>query len=54
MDAIRAASDRVNSLDHASIMQAVMQPDQHRGWLEAYLVRERARPGALKPLRPLK
>jgi xylose isomerase len=54
MDAIRAASDRINNLDHSSIMQAVMQPDQHRGWLEAYLIRERARPGALTPLRPLK
>lgn len=42
MDALRAANDRINSLDHASIMEAVTRPDQHRGWLEAYLIRARA------------
>jgi len=42
MDALRAANDRINSLDHASIMKAVSKPDQHRGWLEAYLIRARA------------
>jgi len=42
VDALRAANDRINSLDHASIMKAVSKPDQHRGWLEAYLIRARA------------
>jgi xylose isomerase len=41
MDVIRAANDRINSLDHASIIEAVTHPDQHRGWLEAYLIRAR-------------
>ncbi|MFG0330678.1 MAG: TIM barrel protein [Phycisphaerales bacterium] len=42
MDAIRAANDRINSFDHASIARAVAAPDRNRGWLEAYLIRERA------------
>ena len=51
MDAIRAANDRINSLDHESIMHAVMHPDQSRGWLEAYLIRARAmHPEKLGPL----
>jgi xylose isomerase len=42
MDALRAANDRINNLDHARIVEATMRPDRHRGWLEAYLIRERA------------
>ncbi len=42
MDALRAANDRVNALDHARVVEATMQPDTHRGWLEAYLIRRRA------------
>jgi xylose isomerase len=42
MDALRAANDRVNNLDHERIVEATMRPDEHRGWLEAYLIRERA------------
>ena len=42
MDAIRAANDRIDNLDHARIIAAVEQPDAHRGWLEAYLIRARA------------
>lgn len=54
IDAIRAACDRVNELDHASIMHATSHPDITRGWLEAYLVRARAaRPDRLPPLAPL-
>jgi xylose isomerase len=55
MDAIRAASDRVNAFDHEAIMHAHAHPDRTRGWLEAYLVRARApRPDRLSPLdRPL-
>lgn len=49
-DAIRAAVDRVQSLDHASIQFAHTNPDKARGWLEGYLVRARAaRPGVLSP-----
>jgi len=41
-DAIRAANDRINSLDHEAILHAVNHPDRARGWLEAYLIRARA------------
>jgi xylose isomerase len=55
MDALRAANDRVEALDHESIAYAVNHPDRARGWLEAYLVRARApHPGKLAPLPPLK
>ena len=51
MDAIRAANDRINELDHESILYATQQPDQTRGWLEAYLIRARAsHPERLAPL----
>ena len=42
MDAIRAANDRINDLDHEAILFSHRQPDQTRGWLEGYLVRVRA------------
>lgn len=42
MDAMRAAADRVESLDHEAILHAVTHPDKARGWLEGYLVRARA------------
>jgi len=42
MDAIRAANDRINGLDHEAIMFAHNQPDKARGWLEAYMIRQRA------------
>jgi xylose isomerase len=42
MDAIRAANDRVNALDHQAIMYALAHPEEARGWIEAYLVRARA------------
>jgi xylose isomerase len=45
MDAIRAANDRVNAIDHESVLYCQQHPDKTRGWLEAYLVRQRA----LKP-----
>jgi xylose isomerase len=51
MDAIRAANDRVNEVDHEAIMHAHAHPDRARGWLEAYLVRARAaHPDRLAPL----
>ncbi len=53
MDAIRAANDRINELDHEAILYAVNHPDKTRGWLEAYLVRARApHPERLTPLPP--
>lgn len=42
IDAIRASCDRVNSLDHASIICAANHPDKARGWIESYLIRARA------------
>jgi len=54
MDALRAARDRIEELDHASILECQRQPDQCRGWLEAYLVRARAsHPERLSPLPPV-
>ncbi|MDQ7828441.1 MAG: TIM barrel protein [Armatimonadota bacterium] len=54
IDAIRAAADRVNGLDHEQVLWAVTHPDRARGWLEAYLIRVRAsRPERLPPLPPL-
>ena len=51
MDALRAANDRINAMDHAAIVEATMAPDTHRGWLEAYLIRQRApNPQSLPPL----
>ncbi len=51
MDALRAANDRINSLDHEKIVKSVGAPDRNRGWLEAYLIRARARrPEDLPPM----
>jgi xylose isomerase len=51
MDALRAANDRINSLDHEAIVWAVNHPDRARGWLEAYLIHVRAAfPDQLPPL----
>lgn len=55
MDALRAANDRINELDHEAILYATNHPDQARGWLEAYLIRARAaHPDRLPPLLPVK
>jgi xylose isomerase len=51
MDAIRAANDRVNAIDHEAILHCQQHPDTTRGWLEAYLIRQRApKPDKLPPL----
>lgn len=51
MDAIRAANDRVNSMDHAGIIEATMKPHEKRGWMEAYLIRARSsNPDRLPPI----
>lgn len=55
IDAIRAANDRINNLDHEAILYAQANPDKSRGWLEAYLIRQRApHPDKLPPLPSLK
>ena len=55
IDALRAANDRINELDHEAILHAVDNPDSSRGWLEAYLIRARApHPEKLAPLPPLR
>jgi len=54
MDALRAANDRINALDHEKVLWATEHPDKARGWLEAYLIRARAsHPEKLGPLPPL-
>jgi xylose isomerase len=51
MDALRAAADRIESLDHERVLYATEHPDKARGWLEAYLIRMRAlHPEKLGPL----
>ena len=51
MDALRAANDRINGLDHEAVLFAQMHPDKARGWLEGYLIRARApHPERLPPL----
>lgn len=51
IDAIRAANDRIEGLDHEAVLFAVNQPREARGWLEAHLLRARApRPEILPPL----
>ncbi|MEM6793781.1 MAG: TIM barrel protein [Acidobacteriota bacterium] len=42
IDALRAANDRIEGFDHAAIVEAAVNPDRHRGWLEGYLIRQRA------------
>jgi xylose isomerase len=51
MDALRAANDRINGLDHARIVEATMRPESDRGWLEAHLIRQRSpHPDRLPPI----
>ncbi|MDX1547433.1 MAG: TIM barrel protein, partial [Rhodothermales bacterium] len=51
MDALRAANDRIDALDHARLVEAAEQPDRHRGWIEAHLIRARApHPDRLPPI----
>ena len=55
IDAVRAAADRINGLDHEAVVAAVTNPATSRGWLESYLIRVRAsHPGKLPPLQPLR
>jgi xylose isomerase len=51
MDALRAMNDRINALDHESIIWAAEHPDKARGMIEALLIRARApKPENLSPL----
>lgn len=55
IDAIRAACDRVNNLDHASSVESHADPREGRGWLEAHLIRARASRAEILPrLAPLR
>jgi len=55
IDAFRAANDRIDGLDHESIVYTVNHPEKARGWLEAYLIRTRApHPEKLPPLSPVR
>ena len=51
MDALRAANDRINKVNHEQIIWASEHPDQARGWIESYLIRMRALdPNLLEPI----
>jgi xylose isomerase len=55
VDALRAANDRINEMDHEAIVFASNNPDKARGWMEGYLVRMRAMfPDRLSPMQHLK
>jgi len=55
IDALRAANDRINEMDHEAVLFATTHPAEAQGWLEAYLVRARASyPDRLPPLPDLK
>jgi xylose isomerase len=41
MDALKAANDRINNLDHARIVECIENPAGNRGILEALLIRAR-------------
>ena len=42
-DALRSAADRIENLDHEKVLLAQARPDRNRGYLEALLIRARAR-----------
>jgi xylose isomerase len=41
MDALRAANERVSKLDHEKVILCTSEPQKHRGYLEALLLRAR-------------
>ncbi len=47
MDALRAANERIEQVDHEAVLAAHARPDRSRGWLEAHLIRLRA-PGSAR------
>ena len=40
-DALRAMNDRIDSLDHEKVIDSTYDPANNRGWLEAYMIRQR-------------
>jgi len=52
MDALRAANERIEGLDHEKVIMSTMDPRRNRGWLEAYLIRARATATAQLPPLP--
>jgi xylose isomerase len=41
-DALLAANERIENLDHEKVIMSTSHPEKNRGWLEAYLIRQRA------------
>jgi xylose isomerase len=55
IDAIQSSIDRINDLDHESIIYAANNPEKARGWIDQYLIRARAKyPERLHPMPPVK
>ena len=51
IDALKAANERINALDHEKVIMSHFKPNMNRGWLEAYMIRNRAaNPDALGPM----
>jgi xylose isomerase len=51
MDALKAMNDRINSLDHEKILACINNPEKNRGYIEAMLIRARAKdPSKLSPM----
>ena len=46
IDALKAANERINGLDHEKVIMSHFRPDRNRGWLEAYMIRQRAGSGS--------
>lgn len=53
IDALRAANDRIESIDHEHVLECAAYPEIDRGWIEAHLIRKRApNPDRFPPLGP--
>ncbi len=50
MDALKAANDRINALDHEAVITATENPDKARGYIEALLIRARYGTKGLSPM----
>lgn len=46
-DALRAMNDRIDHLDHEQVLRSQARPDKNRGYLEALLIRARARDASI-------
>jgi xylose isomerase len=55
IDAIQSSIDRINEMDYESITYAANNPEKARGWIDRYLIHNRAAfPEKLHPLPPVK